>query len=222
MTGSRSEIVFEALPADDPQVRQPDIAQARECSAGSPRSTFGGPAPYDRGLRASRSSSAPGCRGSGTGPGENRYSPQGARFRVETPWLTEAWNSEAGRHGARDRARASPARARRAPQAPAGALLPAADGDAAPRRARRCRCSRSTSSALYAAHLHRADHQGGGRAARPTSAPSLHETRRTVAFAYLITVLLFARSGLYGDRAPSARACRGIVGVAVPGDAWWR
>ena len=30
VTGSRSEIVFEALPADDPQVRQPDIAQARE------------------------------------------------------------------------------------------------------------------------------------------------------------------------------------------------
>jgi exopolysaccharide biosynthesis polyprenyl glycosylphosphotransferase len=29
----------------------------------------------------------------------------------------------------------------------------------------------------------------------------LHETRRTVAFAYLITVLLFARSGLYGPRA---------------------
>jgi dTDP-glucose 4,6-dehydratase len=30
VTGSRSEIVFEALPADDPQVRQPDIALARE------------------------------------------------------------------------------------------------------------------------------------------------------------------------------------------------
>jgi dTDP-glucose 4,6-dehydratase len=30
VTGSRSEIVFEALPADDPQVRQPDISQARE------------------------------------------------------------------------------------------------------------------------------------------------------------------------------------------------
>jgi dTDP-glucose 4,6-dehydratase len=29
-TGSRSEIVFEALPTDDPQVRQPDIALARE------------------------------------------------------------------------------------------------------------------------------------------------------------------------------------------------
>jgi dTDP-glucose 4,6-dehydratase len=30
VTGSRSEIVFEALPADDPQVRQPDITLARE------------------------------------------------------------------------------------------------------------------------------------------------------------------------------------------------
>jgi dTDP-glucose 4,6-dehydratase len=30
VTGARSEIVFEALPTDDPQVRQPDISQARE------------------------------------------------------------------------------------------------------------------------------------------------------------------------------------------------
>lgn len=30
VTESRSEIVFEALPTDDPQVRQPDIARARE------------------------------------------------------------------------------------------------------------------------------------------------------------------------------------------------
>ena len=30
VTGSRSEIVFEALPTDDPQVRQPDIALAQE------------------------------------------------------------------------------------------------------------------------------------------------------------------------------------------------
>jgi dTDP-glucose 4,6-dehydratase len=30
VTGSRSEIVFEALPTDDPHVRQPDIALARE------------------------------------------------------------------------------------------------------------------------------------------------------------------------------------------------
>jgi dTDP-glucose 4,6-dehydratase len=30
VTGSRSEIVFEALPVDDPQVRQPDITLARK------------------------------------------------------------------------------------------------------------------------------------------------------------------------------------------------
>ncbi len=29
ITGSSSEIVFEALPVDDPQVRQPDITRAR-------------------------------------------------------------------------------------------------------------------------------------------------------------------------------------------------
>jgi dTDP-glucose 4,6-dehydratase len=30
LTGARSEIVFEALPVDDPQVRQPDISRARD------------------------------------------------------------------------------------------------------------------------------------------------------------------------------------------------
>jgi dTDP-glucose 4,6-dehydratase len=30
VTGSGSEIVFEALPVDDPQVRQPDIPRARQ------------------------------------------------------------------------------------------------------------------------------------------------------------------------------------------------
>ena len=30
MTESRSEIVFEALPTDDPQVRQPDITRAKD------------------------------------------------------------------------------------------------------------------------------------------------------------------------------------------------
>jgi dTDP-glucose 4,6-dehydratase len=30
LTGSRSDVVFEALPMDDPQVRQPDIARARD------------------------------------------------------------------------------------------------------------------------------------------------------------------------------------------------
>ena len=30
LTESRSEVVFEALPVDDPQVRQPDITRARD------------------------------------------------------------------------------------------------------------------------------------------------------------------------------------------------
>jgi dTDP-glucose 4,6-dehydratase len=30
LTGASSEIVFEALPVDDPQIRQPDITRARE------------------------------------------------------------------------------------------------------------------------------------------------------------------------------------------------
>jgi dTDP-glucose 4,6-dehydratase len=37
VTDSRSEIVFEALPTDDPQVRQPDIALAREKLGWEPR-----------------------------------------------------------------------------------------------------------------------------------------------------------------------------------------
>jgi dTDP-glucose 4,6-dehydratase len=37
VTGSRSEIVFEALPTDDPQVRQPDITLAREILGWEPR-----------------------------------------------------------------------------------------------------------------------------------------------------------------------------------------
>jgi dTDP-glucose 4,6-dehydratase len=36
VTGSRSEIVYEALPTDDPQVRQPDISLAREILGWSP------------------------------------------------------------------------------------------------------------------------------------------------------------------------------------------
>ena len=37
VTGSRSEIVHEALPADDPQVRRPDISLAREILGWEPR-----------------------------------------------------------------------------------------------------------------------------------------------------------------------------------------
>jgi dTDP-glucose 4,6-dehydratase len=37
ITGSRSEIVYEALPTDDPQVRQPDITVAREILGWEPK-----------------------------------------------------------------------------------------------------------------------------------------------------------------------------------------
>jgi dTDP-glucose 4,6-dehydratase len=36
LTGSSSEIVFEALPIDDPQVRQPDITRARQLLGWAP------------------------------------------------------------------------------------------------------------------------------------------------------------------------------------------
>ncbi len=37
VTGAKSEIVYEALPTDDPQVRQPDITQAREILGWEPK-----------------------------------------------------------------------------------------------------------------------------------------------------------------------------------------
>ena len=37
VTGSRSQIVHEALPTDDPQVRQPDITLARELLGWEPQ-----------------------------------------------------------------------------------------------------------------------------------------------------------------------------------------
>ena len=36
-TGSRSEIVYSALPIDNPQVRQPDISRARELLGWEPQ-----------------------------------------------------------------------------------------------------------------------------------------------------------------------------------------
>ena len=44
-TGSKSEIVFEALPVDDPQVRQPDITRARQLLGWEPKVAL------DEGLR---------------------------------------------------------------------------------------------------------------------------------------------------------------------------
>jgi dTDP-glucose 4,6-dehydratase len=45
VTGSSSQIVFEALPVDDPQVRQPDITRARQVLGWEPE------VPLEEGLR---------------------------------------------------------------------------------------------------------------------------------------------------------------------------
>ena len=45
VTGSTSPIVFEALPVDDPQVRQPDITRARQVLGWEPE------VPLEEGLR---------------------------------------------------------------------------------------------------------------------------------------------------------------------------
>jgi dTDP-glucose 4,6-dehydratase len=37
VSGSRSEIVYEALPVDDPKVRQPDISRARDLLEWEPK-----------------------------------------------------------------------------------------------------------------------------------------------------------------------------------------
>jgi dTDP-glucose 4,6-dehydratase len=53
VTGSRSEIVFEALPVDDPQVRQPDITRARQVLGWEPEVEL------EDGLRRLLAASAP-------------------------------------------------------------------------------------------------------------------------------------------------------------------
>ena len=45
VTSSKSEIVFEALPIDDPQVREPDITRARQVLGWEPKT------PLEEGLR---------------------------------------------------------------------------------------------------------------------------------------------------------------------------
>jgi exopolysaccharide biosynthesis polyprenyl glycosylphosphotransferase len=61
-------------------------------------------------------------------------------------------------------------------------------------------------AAIFTALIIKAQVRGG-----PDLGAVLHETRRTVAFAYLISALLFARSGLYGPRAERP-GLPGIVG----------
>jgi dTDP-glucose 4,6-dehydratase len=53
VTGSKSEIIFEALPVDDPQVRQPDITRARQVLGWEPEVEL------DEGLRRLLASMVP-------------------------------------------------------------------------------------------------------------------------------------------------------------------
>ena len=54
VTGSKSEIVFEALPVDDPQVRQPDITRAQQVLGWEPEVGL------DEGLKRLLASMVPG------------------------------------------------------------------------------------------------------------------------------------------------------------------
>ena len=65
VTGSRSEIVFEALPVDDPQVRRPDITRARQILGWEPEVDLEeGLGAGSRRSARSRSRSEPGAVGS--------------------------------------------------------------------------------------------------------------------------------------------------------------
>jgi dTDP-glucose 4,6-dehydratase len=62
VTGSESEILFEALPVDDPQVRQPDITRARQILGWEPE------VPLEEGLRRTVESLSPGRRAGEAAP----------------------------------------------------------------------------------------------------------------------------------------------------------
>ena len=128
VTGSRSEIVFEALPTDDPQVRQPDISLARELLGWEPTVEL------REGLR--RTLEAAGVAAlTGTHPADVETARHLRRPPVEElEPVADAPRTPSRRRRARLplRARRRAAARGRPPQAPAGALVPAADGDAAP------------------------------------------------------------------------------------------
>ena len=94
---------------------------------------------------------------------------------------------------------AGPARARCPAQAPAGAVVPAAAGDAAAGGARRfaagARLRRRGRGAVHGARWSSSRSEGTS-----TPAAAWHRPEHWLAFAYLVTVLMFARVDLYADR----------------------
>ena len=170
VTGSRSEIVYEALPTDDPQVRQPDISLAREMLGWEPKvelreglAPHAGEvrrrSPHRRRRRPSRRRARRG-RLLETNPCQTPNRDTNARpaaLRAAEPQLADAPSQtqdppeRAARTPCRGRLRRSRSRPSTCAASARRALLPAADGDAAPRVRASSRCWCSTSPALFAA-----------------------------------------------------------------------
>ena len=216
ITGSKSEIVYEALPTDDPQVRQPDITMAQELLGWEPevelreglRRTIDNPAPRrSSGPRADRTRRAsPGnsgitfCVTSGSGyrydqAGGPRLLPCIVTIDHKQAIQTRSTGRHADRHPPapvvlpeRDVRRKRPPffsfllRARRCGASPAWCSLLALDFIGV------------TAAIFTALGLKLA--LRGNFSVEATWA----NTRPALAFAYLLTVLMFARADLYADR----------------------
>ena len=196
----------------------PTSRSRARCSAGSRRSALReGLRRTHRGIRASRARRT--RRGSATWSHARRrsnsahmpYEPVAALRPGRSPWLTRPQPTRPRSRGhRRPRRRPStlPAR-RRPPQAPAGAVASCCGW-------RRCAASSRVVSllaldfagvfaAIFTALMVKAVlRDGTGPGTRPATRP-----RSTSPSPTCVTVLLFARSGLYADRAAAARACRG-------------
>ena len=220
VTGSRSEIVFEALPTDDPQVRQPDISLARELLGWEPTVEL------REGLR--RTLDAAGVRRRCTGalcpaPCESRDKARDTQpvsgVEEQSQWPTPRPRSPSA-HAALARPRASPSCCR-----------PSTSAASARRRSRSCcgwrRCAGPRASlsllaldfaGLFARARRRADGQGRasatacGRGTRPFDGGAAARSRSPT----------WSRCCCSRARActPSARSgpgCARIVSLAVPG-----
>ena len=165
VTGSRSEIVYEALPTDDPQVRQPDITLARELLGWEPEVEL------REGLRRTIEESGVEAL---VGAGASEPAPASEPATCLTPCSAVEASERAIVANAPTpdptSALAAPPEPRRPmrlpprrhpPQAPAAAVVPAADGDAARGVARRVAAGARLRRPVRG-DLHRADDQGGG------------------------------------------------------------